>query len=510
MPLRSVRQIVMFSSCLMPFLIPSRAWTQGGFDLPPVPKSEHAGKNGMALIAVQQPGFAAEIVLSNQSDTDLLNYAQVTNRTKAEITSVQLGWAYLLPGGWDFHAGEIVAPKGGVRAGATFDVDSQNVAPRADAKAVVAFVEQVTYADGTVTNADHAQIKAFYDSCCGGGGVAIATGVPKPKGAKATGPVVRLAPKVSAQGIGVVAVPQPDMPLEVLSVDQTGDDWLKGAQLHDRSRWGFASYRMGWAYVLPTGVEYHEGETVRLEQNIGPNGVQDMVDQHVPARRDAKEFLFFVEEATQGDGTPWKTSHQQIEAEYKLCSSARNAAGEYTPSAADAAQIQASMDALVEPAVATVVPINFDVVSFRRAQQPGSTKLDMPAQGDYIAYHGVSMHWLLLFAYEHKGYFSVSNEPGWVNSIYYEFQAKVAPEDIPVWRNLTLTQKRVMMRGLLAEQVKLRVHDDTSEHPVYDLVVAKDGPKLTAYQPGDTIKLPWGETRSGKVLTWVDPFHLVC
>src|SRR6185437_11708057 len=467
MPLRSVRQIVMFSSCLMPFLIPSRAWTQGGFDLPPVPKSEHAGKNGMALIAVQQPGFAAEIVLSNQSDTDLLNYAQVTNRTKAEITSVQLGWAYLLPGGWDFHAGEIVAPKGGVRAGATFDVDSQNVAPRADAKAVVAFVEQVTYADGTVTNADHAQIKAFYDSCCGGGGVAIATGVPKPKGAKATGPVVRLAPKVSAQGIGVVAVPQPDMPLEVLSVDQTGDDWLKGAQLHDRSRWGFASYRMGWAYVFPTGLEYHEG-----------------------------------------DGTPWKTSHQQIEAEYKLCCSARNAAGEYTPSAADAAQIQASMDALVEPAVATVVPIKFDVVSFRRAQQPGSTKLDMPAQGDYIAYHGVSMHWLLLFAYEHKGYFSVSNEPGWVNSIYYEFKAKVAPEDIPVWRNLTLTQKRVMMRGLLAEQVKLKVHDDTGQHPVYDLVVAKGGPKLTAYQPGDTIKLPWGETRSGKVLTWVDPFHL--
>jgi uncharacterized protein (TIGR03435 family) len=150
------------------------------------------------------------------------------------------------------------------------------------------------------------------------------------------------------------------------------------------------------------------------------------------------------------------------------------------------------------------------VVSFRRTQQPGSGKVDMPAQGDFIAYHGQPVRSLLLFAYEHKGYFNVSNTPSWVDSEFYEFQAKVAPEDVAAWRKLTLTQKRVMMRGLLAEQLKLQVHEDKEEHPVYDLVVAKNGPKLTPYQPGDTVKMPWGETRSGRVLQWVDPFHLVC
>jgi uncharacterized protein (TIGR03435 family) len=88
-----------------------------------------------------------------------------------------------------------------------------------------------------------------------------------------------------------------------------------------------------------------------------------------------------------------------------------------------------------------------------------------PAEGDFIAYHGAPMHYLLTFAYQHKGYFLVSNEPEWVKDEYWEFEAKVAPADLPTWKKMTLTEKRMMVRELLADELKLQVHEDTTEHP---------------------------------------------
>ena len=119
---------------------------------------------------------------------------------------------------------------------------------------------------------------------------------------------------------------------------------------------------MGWAYVLPTGLEYHTGDLVTLEHNLAPDETFDVLrgHQHVPPRADAKEFLFFVDEETQGDKTVWKTSHAKIEAQYRLCCSKRNAAGEYM-AAAPASDV-------MEPLSADV-PIKFEIVSFRPAQQ---------------------------------------------------------------------------------------------------------------------------------------------
>jgi len=40
------------------------------------------------------------------------------------------------------------------------------------------------------------------------------------------------------------------------------------------------------------------------------------------------------------------------------------------------------------------------------------------------------------------------------------------------------TRRELMMQALLAERFKLKVHSETKQAPVYDLVVAKGGPKL--------------------------------
>ncbi|HEX9197925.1 MAG TPA: hypothetical protein VF865_00065 [Acidobacteriaceae bacterium] len=141
---------------------------QDSFKLPPVVHSVRASHAGPGMIEAQQPEFPAEITISNHGDKDWLQFTQAISRTRTEIVSVKLGWAYVLAGGLDFHAGELVTPAGGVAGGNSFPIPAQNVAPRADAKDFIAFVEEVTLVDGTVSNADHAKITAFYTMCCTG------------------------------------------------------------------------------------------------------------------------------------------------------------------------------------------------------------------------------------------------------------------------------------------------------------------------------------------------------
>lgn len=328
-------------------------------NLPPVVHSTRATHAGPSVIVAQQPSFPAEIVLSNQSEKDLLEYTQATSRTHAEIVTAKLGWAYVLPSGLDFHVGELFTPPSGVASGASFQVEDQGAAPRADAKDVVVFVEQTTFADGTVSNADHAEITAFYTQCC-------------------TGP-----------NAGKIV-----MPKEVAIADRK----------------------------IPGGTSVSAPA-------ITPN----------------------------------------------------------------------------------LKPITFDIVSFRKMDHPDRGR-EMPADGDFIAYHGSTVHDLLLFAYGgfKKGYFSIGGEPDWARNEFYDFTAKVGPEDVAEFKAMTLTDKRLMVRAALVDALKLQAHDDTEPHPVYDLVVARSGSKLVEYQPGDTVKTPGGQVRSGKVLSWFDPFNLTC
>jgi len=56
---------------------------------------------------------------------------------------------------------------------------------------------------------------------------------------------------------------------------------------------------------------------------------------------------------------------------------------------------------------------------------------------------------------------------------------------------------------------RMKVHDDTADHPVYNLVVAKGGPKLMDYHAGDSLQVVGGPSRQGKTLGWFGPFNLV-
>jgi uncharacterized protein (TIGR03435 family) len=89
--------------------------------------------------------------------------------------------------------------------------------------------------------------------------------------------------------------------------------------------------------------------------------------------------------------------------------------------------------------------------------------------------------------------------PDWVRSRRFDIEAKVTPEDAPKMEKLKMEQRRAMLLPLLEERFGLKYHHENRELPVYALVVAKGGPKLTESKPGEVMPGPDGYTaRTGE------------
>ncbi len=69
--------------------------------------------------------------------------------------------------------------------------------------------------------------------------------------------------------------------------------------------------------------------------------------------------------------------------------------------------------------------------------------------------------------------------PSWVSSNRYDIEAKVAPDDAPKLDKVKAEDRSAMLLPLLVERFNLKYHHETRELPMYTLVVAKGGPKLT-------------------------------
>jgi uncharacterized protein (TIGR03435 family) len=116
--------------------------------------------------------------------------------------------------------------------------------------------------------------------------------------------------------------------------------------------------------------------------------------------------------------------------------------------------------ASVKPAA----PMTGNTIRVMMRGGPGSND---PGQ---ITYTNVTLYNVLMSAYGVKD-FQISG-PGWLDSERYDIFAKVP-------RGATKAQSKVMMQNLLAERFKLTLHRETKELPMYELVVGKNGPRLT-------------------------------
>lgn len=102
--------------------------------------------------------------------------------------------------------------------------------------------------------------------------------------------------------------------------------------------------------------------------------------------------------------------------------------------------------------------------------------------------------------------------PNGLNSERYDIEAKVDSSDVAKLHELDPHQRMRMLQPVLAERFQLKVHRETRDLPVYELVLAKGGPKFHEAKPGDTypngIKGPDGH--SGPGLVWIQDGQLTC
>jgi uncharacterized protein (TIGR03435 family) len=128
----------------------------------------------------------------------------------------------------------------------------------------------------------------------------------------------------------------------------------------------------------------------------------------------------------------------------------------------------------------TAKPLSFDVISVKPSG--GGNGSGMRMNPDGFSTKNVPAHMLLTEAFQaDEG--QVLGEPDWARTMTWDIDAKVTGDDVPELKAMSFDQRRSMVRQVLEERFGLKVHHETRDLPVYALVVAKGGPKLTAAKP---------------------------
>ena len=105
---------------------------------------------------------------------------------------------------------------------------------------------------------------------------------------------------------------------------------------------------------------------------------------------------------------------------------------------------------------------------------------------DGLSFHGAPIRMVLQTA------FGIDNKhligaPSWTNTSRYDIDAKVSPEDAPKFDKLKGADRNSMLIPMLQERFNLKFHQETRELPIYALLVAKGGPKLTKGEPDNPV-----------------------
>ncbi len=112
-----------------------------------------------------------------------------------------------------------------------------------------------------------------------------------------------------------------------------------------------------------------------------------------------------------------------------------------------------------------------------KASGPASVRMfyDRNDNPGRISYGRATLHDLLYKAYDLKDYQQISG-PGWLGSEAYDVVATMPA-------STSQADFRVMIQNLLAERFGMTVHHETKDFPVYEIVIAKNGPRLKEYDP---------------------------
>jgi uncharacterized protein (TIGR03435 family) len=109
---------------------------------------------------------------------------------------------------------------------------------------------------------------------------------------------------------------------------------------------------------------------------------------------------------------------------------------------------------------------------------------------DSLSATGATVQMLIESAYDIQDN-QLSGAPGWLRSDKYDIEAKMDSAVADRIHKLEDSEQRLsirqhMLQALLADRCKLVIHRESTEQPVYALVIAKGGSKLHEAKPGDT------------------------
>jgi len=124
-----------------------------------------------------------------------------------------------------------------------------------------------------------------------------------------------------------------------------------------------------------------------------------------------------------------------------------------------------------------VSPLAFDVASVKPDRR-GPGDRDVDHDGGLLTMTNVSLKRCIMLAY------GVGDDrvfgPAWIDSEAYDISAKVLSGGVD-------TQYTLRLQTLLKDRFKLVLHREMREGPVFDLVVAKNGPKIRPDAPAASL-----------------------
>jgi len=131
--------------------------------------------------------------------------------------------------------------------------------------------------------------------------------------------------------------------------------------------------------------------------------------------------------------------------------------------------------------------ITFAAVSIRPIEPKGGHLTD-PPNGDGITIENYNLDDIIRwdfnlgFAWRDD---QLQGTPKWFTTDDFVIQAKVADSDVAAWQKLDDAARRLVFRKVLVERFKLACHYEYVDRPVYNLVIAKGGPKMKEATPDD-------------------------
>jgi uncharacterized protein (TIGR03435 family) len=149
------------------------------------------------------------------------------------------------------------------------------------------------------------------------------------------------------------------------------------------------------------------------------------------------------------------------------------------------------------PQPASAAPFSYEVVSIK--PHKGDRGPAWRSTGDSFLASDSLVTGLIMGAYDLVNPDQISGLPGWAASDAFDIVGKMDEQTAAAMHNLPINERKerqgAMLQALLADRFQLKVHYETRELPVYNLVIAKGGSKLKEAAAGERAWMSMSPTR---------------